>query len=50
MVIYSWQRMTTDIVHGRYRVVVDYEICNDYEYGIRYYTGGSVMSYISAYP
>ena len=43
---YWWQRIETSIVHSRYRVVVDYEVCDDYEHGTQNYTGRSEMSYI----
>ncbi len=45
-----WQRMETDIIHGGYRVVVDYEVCDDYSQGNprQYFTGRLEMKYVSA--
>ena len=48
MQTYWWQRLATSIVHAGYRVVVDYEVCDDHEHGTQYYTGRSKTSYVPA--
>ncbi|MBU2036679.1 hypothetical protein KJ866_00500 [Patescibacteria group bacterium] len=48
MKTYWWQRFYASAVHVGYRVVVDYEICNDQKRDVQYYTGRSKMDYVPA--
>ena len=45
---YWWHRLETSIIHCGRRVVVDYEVCNDYDSGRQFYTGRSKMEYVPA--